>query len=162
MNRISSRNARAAVLQAVILALLMAVVPAVAQNNDGTTTNTTTATVTSTDEQLKAANQELLNADKFRNTYAGMGEDINVRKDAWSWYWNEKAHVDIDTQNTKGFWGNDVVSAFFKGIADNFVVPFWNGAMEYDFIRVGLLLVVAGMLLGFGATLVMPKKPEAK
>lgn len=44
MNRISSRNARAAVLQAAILALLMAVMPAVAQNNDGTTTNTTTAT----------------------------------------------------------------------------------------------------------------------
>ena len=155
MNRISSRNARAAVLQVAILALLVAVTPAVAQNNDGTITNTTTATVTSTDEQLKAANQELLNADKFKNPYNGMGEPIPVRKDAWSWYWNEKAHVDIDTQNTKGFWGNDVVSEFFKGIADNFVIPFWNGAMEYDFIRGGLLLVVAGMLLGFGASLVL-------
>jgi hypothetical protein len=162
MNRISSRNARVAALQVAILALLVAVMPAVAQNNDGTTTNTTTATVTSTDEQLKAANQELLNADKFRNPYNGMGEPIPVRKDAWTWYWNEKAHVDIDTQNTQGFWGNDGVSVFFKNIADNFVVPFWNGAMEYDFIRVGLLLIIAGMLLGFGASLVLANKKEPK
>jgi hypothetical protein len=63
---------------------------------------------------------------------------------------------------SKGFWGNDGVSMFFKGIADNFVVSFWNGAMEYDFIRGGLLLVVAGMLLGFGASLMMPKKTDAK
>lgn len=96
MNRISSRNARATVLQVATLALLVAVTPAVAQSNDATTTNTTTATVTGTDEQLKAANQELLNADKFQNPYNGMGEPIPVRKDAWSWYWNEKAHVDID------------------------------------------------------------------
>jgi hypothetical protein len=80
--------------------------------------------MTSTDNQLKAANQELLNADKLKDNYAGMGDDIKVRKDAWSWYWNEKAHVDIDVQNRKGFWGNDVVSACFKGIADNFARRF--------------------------------------
>ena len=91
-----------------------------------------------------------------------MGQDIPVRKDAWTWYWNEKAHIDIDPQDKAGFWGNDVVSDFFRNISNSFVIPFWNGAMEYDFIRGGLLLVVAGMLLGLGASIVMPKKPDAK
>jgi len=154
MNRISSRNARVAALQAAILALLVAVMPAVAQNNDGTTTNTTTTLVNPNDPLLKGSD---LTAP---STYAGMGQDIQVRKDAWSWYWNEKAHVDIDTENKNGFWGNDGISSFFKGIADNFVVPFWNGAMEYDFVRVGVLLVLAGMLLGFGASLMLPKKEQ--
>lgn len=35
-------------------------------------------------------------------------------------------------------------------------------AMEYDFVRAGLLLIVAGMLLGLGARIVIPKKPEGK
>ena len=131
-----------------MLALLVVVAPAVAQNND----STTTATVTSTDEQLKAANQELLNADKFQNN----AQDIPVRKDAWTWYWNEKAHIDIDPQSS--FWGNNVVSDLFRNISNNVVIPFWNGAMEYDFIRAGFLLVLAGMLLGLGASIVMPKK----
>jgi hypothetical protein len=145
------------VLQMAILALLFYAVPVNAQNSDATTTSTTGPLINQNDPLLKGSD-----LGKTQDTYAGMGQDINVRKDAWTWYWNEKAHLDIDSQNTKGFWGNDVVSVFFKGIADNFVVPFWNGAMEYDFVRAGLLLIIAGMLIGLGASFVLPKKPESK
>jgi len=158
MNRISSKNARAAVLQAAILALLMAVVPAVAQNRDGTTSNTTTTPLINPNDPLLKGSDLTTSP----SNYAGMGQDIPVRKDAWTWYWNEKAHIDIDPEDKAWFWGDDVVSNFFRNISNSFVIPFWNAAMEYDFIRAGLLLVVAGMLLGLGATIVMPKKPESK
>jgi len=100
-----------------------------------------------------------LNADKFQ--YNGTG-DIQVRKDAWTWYWNEKAHIDIDPEDKAHFWGDDIVSNFFRNISNQVFIPFWNMAMEYDFIRAGLLLILAGMLLGIGASIVMPKKPETK
>ena len=155
MNRIRSINARVTALQ-IVLALCCAW-PVVAQTNNNTTTTTTIMT---TDEQIKAANQELLNADKFQNPYNGMGEPIPVRKDAWTWYWNEKAHIDVDPQDKARFWGNDVISDFFRNISNSFVIPFWNGAMEYDFIRAGVLLIIAGMLLGLGASVFLQKDKE--
>jgi hypothetical protein len=48
----------------------------------------------------------------------------------------------------------------FKNISNSFVVPFWNAAMEYDIVRLGLLLIVARMFIGFGASLVSKKKTE--
>ena len=81
---------------------------------------------------------------------------VPVRKDAWTWYWNEKAH--IDTNNSTGFWGDDAIRNLFKNISNSVLVPFWNAAMEYDFVRAGLLLVLAGMLLGVGASIVMKKE----
>ena len=107
MNRISSRNARVAVLQAAILVFLVAVVPAVAQNSDSTATNTTTTLINPNDPLLKGSDLT-----SSPSNYAGMGQDIPVRKDAWTWYWNEKAHVDIDTQNQKVS-GETMLSACF-------------------------------------------------
>jgi hypothetical protein len=159
MNRVSSRNTRAVVLRAALFALLC-VSPAIAQTSDSTATSTNTSAPASNSELLKGT--EFQDKPYSSNNYAGMGESVPLRKDAWSWYWNEKAQVPIDSQNKGGFWGNDAVSDLFRNVANNVVIPFWNGAMEYDFIRAGLLLVVAGMLLGFGATLVIPKKPETK
>lgn len=150
-----SKKINSVLLQMASIALLLAGAPAVAQTNDGTTTSTTTTTQ-STSDQLSSGSE----FKEKQNPYNGMGEEIPVRKDAWTWYWNEKAHVDID--NNSGFWGNDAISNFFRNISNSFVVPFWNAAMEYDFIRAGLLLLLAGMLLGLGATMVMPKKPETK
>ncbi|MGH9552349.1 MAG: hypothetical protein ACRD3W_23380 [Terriglobales bacterium] len=150
-----SKNINAILLQMALIVVLCPGTPAVAQNNDGTTTSTTTTTQ-STSDQLPSGSE----FKEKPNPYNGMGEEIPVRKDAWTWYWNEKAHVDID--NNSGFWGNDAISNFFRNVSNSFVVPFWNAAMEYDFIRAGLLLVIAGMLLGFGASIVLPKKPESK
>ncbi|MGH2507233.1 MAG: hypothetical protein ACRDHZ_07470 [Ktedonobacteraceae bacterium] len=158
MKQIRGTRAKAVVLQMAILALLVAVLPAIAQNNDGTTTGTTTTLLNPNDPLLKGSD-----LGKPQSTYAsGAGQDINLRKDAWTWYWTEKAHVDIDPEDRAHFWGDDAVSNLFKNISNSVVLPFWNSAMEYDFIRAGLLLVVAGMLLGLGATIVMPKKPESK
>jgi hypothetical protein len=157
MNISSSRNAKAAVLQVAILALLGAATPAVAQSNGGTTTNTTAPLVNPNDPLLKGS--DLTAAP---NPYNGMGEPIPVRKDAWTWYWSEKAHLDIDPQDKGRFWGDDAISDVFRNISNNFVIPFWNGAMEYDFIRGGLLVVIVGMLLGLGASVFLPKKPDAK
>ena len=33
--------------------------------------------------------------------YNGTGQSVPVRKDAWTWYWDEKAH--IQTDNSSGF-----------------------------------------------------------
>ncbi|MBU6455621.1 MAG: hypothetical protein KGS72_27870 [Cyanobacteria bacterium REEB67] len=128
------------VLQVALIALLVTMTPAGAQT-DSTTTSTTTTTTQSTPD-------------------TGLVDGVPVRKDAWNWYWNEKAH--LDTNNSSGFWGDDAISNFFKNISNSVVVPFWNAAMEYDFVRAGLLLILAGMLLGVGASIVMPKKPESK
>lgn len=126
------------VLQLALIGLLVTITPAVAQTDS--TTNNTTTTMT-------------------QNSNDGIVVDtIPVRKDGWTWYWNEKAH--LDTNNSTGFWGDDAVSNFFKNISNSVLVPFWNAAMEYDIIRGGVLLVLAGMLLGFGASLVMPKKEK--
>lgn len=133
------------VLQVALLALLWASAPAGAQSSDGTSTNTSTQT---TNGELET---------KPYNTESGT-ESAPVRKDAWTWYWNEKAH--IDTSNSTGFWGDDAISNLFKNLSNTVLVPFWNAAMEYDFVRAGVLLIVAGMLLGIGASLVMPKKPD--
>ncbi len=140
-----SKKTNTVLLQVAVVGLFLAVTPAVAQTNDSTTTNTTTTTT-----------QNSTNPD------VGMVDGVPVRKDAWNWYWSEKAHIDIDPQDKAGFWGDDAISNFFRNMSNSFVIPFWNGAMEYDFIRVGLLLVMAGMLLGLGASIVMPKKPETK
>lgn len=94
------------------------------------------------------------------SVYNGTGQSVPVRKDAWTWYWDEKAH--IQTDNSSGFWGDDAISNLFKNVANSVLVPMWNGAMEYDFVRAGVLLVVAGMLLGLGASVFLKKKPEAK
>lgn len=139
-------------LQAALVAFLIVQMPAVGQTNN---TNPTT-----TDAAPQAADSEVNRSQTTKNPYDGMAGDVPVRKDAWTWYWDEKAH--IETTNSSGFWGDDAISNLFKNVSNNFLVPFWNGAMEYDFIRAGLLLVFAGMLLGFGATIVMPKKPETK
>lgn len=158
MNRISSENARAVILQAAILALLVTILPAVAQSNGSTTSDTTTTT-----GPLINPNDPLLKGSDLTtppSTYAGAAETPQVRKDAWTWYWNEKAHIDVTADSGQQFWSDDIVGNFFKNISDHIVIPFWNNAMEYDFIRAGLLLVVAGMLLGLGASLVLPKKSE--
>ena len=126
------------VLQMALIVLLVTVAPAVAQT-DSTTTSTTTTTTPSTNDGIAI-------------------DTIPVRKDGWTWYWNEKAH--LDTNNSTGFWGDDAVSNVFKNISNSVLVPFWNAAMEYDIVRGGVLLVLAGMLLGFGASLVMPKKEK--
>jgi hypothetical protein len=151
-----SKKMNAALLQLALLALLCVATPAGAQTNESTTTSTTTS---------QSNSDPIPTGSEFKdkpNPYNGMGEGVPVRKDAWAWYWNEKAQVVIDPQDKAGFWGNDAISNFFRNISNSFFIPFWNGAMEYDFIRAGLLLVFAGMLLGLGATMVMPKKPEAK
>ena len=126
------------VLQVALIALLVTMTPAVAQT-DSTTTSTTTTTTPSTNDGIVI-------------------DTIPVRKDGWTWYWNEKAH--LDTNNSTGFWGDDAVSNVFKNISNSVLVPFWNAAMEYDIVRGGVLLILAGMLLGFGASLVMTKKEK--
>lgn len=128
------------VLQMALLGLLWATTPAGAQNGDQPQTNPTTV-----DQQPVSSE-------------TGDMAGVPVRKDAWTWYWNEKAH--IDTSNNTGFWGDDAISNLFKNVSNSVLVPFWNAAMEYDFVRGGLLLVLAGMLLGLGATIVMPKKDK--
>ena len=126
------------VLQVALIWLLLTMTPAVAQT-DSTATSTTTTTTQSSNDGIVV-------------------DTIPVRKDGWTWYWNEKAH--LDTNNSTSFWGDDAVSNFFKNISNSVLVPFWNAAMEYDIVRGGVLLVLAGMLLGFGASLVMPKKEK--
>ena len=115
--------------------------------------STTTTTTQNTNNQ-PPSNGGL---DSSPNTYNEIGE-VPIRKDAWTWYWNEKAHIDISNRN--GFWGDDPISNFFKNISNSFIVPFWNAAMEYDIVRLGLLLIVAGVFVGFGASLVLKKKIE--
>lgn len=126
------------VLQVALIGLLVTMTPAVAQT-DSTATSTTTTTTQSSNDGIVV-------------------DTIPVRKDGWTWYWNEKAH--LDTNNSTGFWGDDAISNVFKNISNGVLVPFWNAAMEYDIVRGGVLLVLAGMLLGFGASLVMPKKEQ--
>ncbi len=153
MKRIWGKHGRWSISLAATL-LLLSLGQAIAQN-DSTATSTITSTQTQTDELLKGT--EFQNK---RDIYNGMGEGVNVRKDAWNWYWNEKGHLDVDPDDKAGLWGNDGISLFFKGIADNALVPFWNGAMQYDFVRAALLLVLAGMLLGLGASIMMPSKEQ--
>ncbi len=129
------------VLQMALLGLLWATTPADAQSGDQPQTNPTTV-----DQQPVTSE-------------TGDIAGVPVRKDAWTWYWNEKAH--IDTSNSTGFWGDDAISNLFKNVSNSVIVPFWNAAMEYDFVRAGLLLVLAGMLLGLGASLMMPKKDKS-
>lgn len=140
-------------LQLLTVVLLFAITPADAQTNESTTTSTTTTTTQNTNNQ-PPSNGGL---DSSPNTYNEIGE-VPIRKDAWTWYWNEKAHIDISNRN--GFWGDDPISNFFKNISNSFIVPFWNAAMEYDIVRLGLLLIVAGVFVGFGASLVLKKKIE--
>lgn len=140
-------------LQLLTVVLLFAVTPADAQTNESTTTSTTTTTTQNTNNQ-PPSNGGL---DSSPNTYNEIGE-VPIRKDAWTWYWNEKAH--IDTNNGNGFWGDDPISNLFKNISNSFVVPFWNAAMEYDIVRLGLLLIVGGMVIGLGASFVLKKKAE--
>ncbi len=140
-------------LQLLTVVLLFAITPADAQTNESTTTSTTTTTTQNSSNQ-PPSNGGL---DSSPNTYNEIGE-VPIRKDAWTWYWNEKAH--IDTNNGNGFWGDDPISNLFKNISNSFIVPFWNAAMEYDIVRLGLLLIVAGMVIGFGASLVTKKKTE--
>ena len=148
-----TRKINALLLQLLAIMLLFALTPADAQTNESTTTSTTTAT-TQNANNLPPSNGGL---DSSPNTYNEIGE-VPIRKDAWTWYWSEKAH--IDTNNGNGFWGDDPISNLFKNISNSFVVPFWNAAMEYDIVRLGLLLIVAGMFIGFGASLVLKKKAE--
>ncbi|GEM_PF-654963 len=150
-----SKRISAVLLQLVAVMLLFTVTPAVAQTNESTTTSTTTTTAQNTTNQ-PPANGGL---DSSPNPYNEIGE-VPIRKDAWTWYWNEKAH--IDTNNGNGFWGDDLISNFFKNISNSIVVPFWNAAMEYDIVRLGVLLIVAGMLIGFGASLVLKNKKTEK
>lgn len=138
-------------LQLLTVMLFFAVAPAVAQTNESTTASTTTTTTQNTSNQPPSN----VGLDSSPNVYNEIGE-VPIRKDAWTWYWNEKAH--IDTSNGTGFWGDDLISNFFKNISNSFVVPFWNAAMEYDIVRLGLLLIVAGMLIGFGSSLVSKNK----
>ncbi len=140
-------------LQLLTVVLLFAITPADAQTNESTTTSTTTTTTQNTNNQ-PPSNGGL---DSSPNTYNEIGE-VPIRKDAWTWYWNEKAH--IDTNNGNGFWGDDPISNLFKNISNSFVVPFWNAAMEYDIVRLGLLLIVGGMVIGLGASFVLKKKAE--
>jgi hypothetical protein len=124
-----------------VMLLTVVVSPAVGQTeNTNTGTNPTQTSIPDNSE------------------YNGTGQSVPVRKDAWTWYWNEKAH--IETNNSSGFWGDDAISNLFKNVCNSVLVPVWNGAMEYDFVRAGVLLIVAGMLLGLGAKIVLPKKPE--
>lgn len=141
-------NEKLVSLQLALVASSLMILTAVILPAIGQTESTTNSTTTSE------------NTGRDTSVYNGMGEPVPIRKDAWTWYWNEKAHINID--NGTGFWGDDAISNLFKNISNSVVVPFWNAAMEYDFVRVGVLLVVAGMLLGFGASIVMPKKQETK
>lgn len=142
-------------LQLLTVMLLFTVMPADAQTNESTTTSTTTTKTQNTTNQ-PPANGGL---EPSPNVYNEIG-DVPIRKDAWTWYWNEKAHV--DTNNGSGFWGDDAISNFFKNISNSVVVPFWNAAMEYDIVRLGVLLIVAGMFIGFGASLVLKNKKTEK
>lgn len=148
-----NKKVNAVLLQLVAVMLFFSVTAAGAQTNESTTSSTTTTTAQSPSNQ-PPSNGGL---DSNPNVYNEIGE-VPIRKDAWTWYWNEKAH--IDTGNGNGFWGDDVISNLFKNISNSFVVPFWNAAMEYDIVRLGLLLIVAGMFIGFGASLVSKKKIE--
>lgn len=147
----NTRRLNTGLLQAAIVAFLIVQLPAVGQ--------TTQTNPTNTDAVPQSANSEVNNS---QNPYNGMGGEVPVRKDAWNWYWNEKAHIDIDAQDNAHFWGDDAISNLFRNISNSFVIPFWNAAMEYDFIRAAVLLILAGMLLGIGASIVNPKKSENK
>lgn len=146
-----NKKINAVLLQLLLVMLLPSVTAAGAQTNESTTSSTTTPAA-----QVQI-NQPPSNGglDSNPNPYNEIGE-VPIRKDAWTWYWNEKAH--IDTTNGTGFWGDDAISNFFKNISNVFIVPFWNAAMEYDIVRMGLLLIVAGMFIGFGASLVSKRK----
>lgn len=146
-----TRKINAWFVQLLAIMLIFAVTPADAQTNESTTTSTTTITTQNTSNP-PPSNGGL---DSSPNTYNEIGE-VPIRKDAWIWYWNEKAH--IDTNNGNGFWGDDPISNLFKNISNSFIVPFWNAAMEYDIVRLGLLLMVAGMFIGFGVSLVLRKE----
>lgn len=146
-----NKKVNAVLLQLVAVTLFFSITAAGAQTNESTTSSTATTTAQSTSNQ-PPSNGGL---DSSPNVYTEIGE-VPIRKDAWTWYWNEKAH--IDTSNGTGFWGDDLISNFFKNISNSLVVPFWNAAMEYDIVRLGLLLIVAGMFIGFGASLVSKKK----
>jgi hypothetical protein len=148
-----NKKVNAVLLQLVAVMLFFAVTAAGAQTNESTTTNTTTTTTQNTSNQ-PPSNGGL---DSSSNVYNEIGE-VPIRKDAWNWYWNEKAQ--IDANNGNGFWGDDLISNLFKNISNSFVVPFWNAAMEYDIVRLGLLLIVAGMFIGFGASLVSKREKE--
>ena len=156
-SRIVSQNKKmnAVLLQLLVVMILSSVTAAGAQTNESTTSSTTTQ------ETQIQINQPPSNGglDSNPNPYNEIGE-VPIRKDAWTWYWNERAH--IDTSNGTGFWGDDAISNLFKNISNSLVIPFWNAAMEYDIARLGLLLIVAGMFVGFGASLVSKKKAAAE
>lgn len=132
-----------ALVAGLLVVLTVVNLPAVGQS-EGTTTGTNPTQTSIPDN----------------SEYNGMGQPMPVRKDAWTWYWDEKAHV--ETNNSSGFWGDDAISNLFKNVSNSVLVPIWNGAMEYDFVRAGLLLVVAGMLLGLGASFFLKKEPASK
>jgi len=136
-----SEKINTVLLQVAVLALLLTVTPAVGQPNDSTASGATTTTQTAPVDGVVV-------------------DTIPVRKDTWTWYWNEKAH--LDTHNKEGFWGDDAISNFFGNLTNGYLVPFWNAAMEYDIVRVIVLLILAGMLLGLGASVFLPKKSEVK
>jgi len=69
-------------------------------------------------------------------------------KDPWDWFWNHKAY--IHKEQHSGFWDPDGVPSNF---VDNYVVPAWNAIMEPDFVRIGVLLVLAGIPIGWGIKL---------
>lgn len=147
----NTRRLSTGLLLAATLTFLIVHAPAVGQ--------TTQSNQTSTDAAPQSANNEVNNS---QNPYDGMGGEVRVRKDAWNWYWTENAHINIDPQDNAHFWGDDAISNLFRNISNSFVIPFWNAAMEYDFVRAAVLLIFSGMLLGVGASIVNPKKPDNK
>jgi hypothetical protein len=107
------------------------------------------------DEQLREANQILLEA-TVNNTVSVRHETTmpSIRKDTWVWFWNEKAHLDIDPQDKTNFWGNTIIGQWMKTFTESMIIPGWNAAMEYDIVRGIFLLFASAYVLTVGCVII--------
>lgn len=79
-------------------------------------------------------------------------------------WWANKAQIPLfdDCFSGKCFWGDDVISQFFKGIANNLVIPVWNTLSANDTIRGIVTLILLGFLTALGTDLYKRYKATQK
>jgi hypothetical protein len=96
-------------------------------------------------EQLKEANKVLLEQTVNNVSYTKRPEPA-FRKDSWQWFWNERAH--LSQGQLDWFFGNTFIDRWMQDLANNTLIPFWDMAMQYDFVRALFLTLLAGFVMG--------------
>ena len=97
--------------------------------------------------------QLLLQNFEYTCEYTGACPQASLPTSLWGWYWHNKAQ--IDPAWLPCFWGEDDISDAFSSASEKIVLPVWNYLMKFDVVRIALLVISVGALLGTGAKIVL-------